>query len=72
MINMTTMEFGEMCRPYNKKYKSIFGYVPCKGHFKCNQTEYFEALLKSIETKQDISKFLTKYEYDYSNPNIKY
>ena len=40
---MNSIEFGKMCRPYNIKYREIFGYVPCKEDYVCSQEEYFEA-----------------------------
>lgn len=49
---MISIEFGKLCRPYNKQFKEIFGYVPCYGNYKCNQEEYFKNLKKSIELKQ--------------------
>ena len=69
---MTSIEFGKKCQPYNKQYKELFGYVPCRGDYRCNQDEYFEALLQAINTKQELSVLLPMYKIDYSNPNIKY
>lgn len=57
---MTSIEFGKQCQPYNLRYRDIFGYVPCRGDYICSQEEYFNALLKAIETKQDISTFISK------------
>ena len=67
---MNPIEFEKKCHPYNKLYVEIFGYVPCRWHYKCNQTEYFNALLKSIETKQELTVFLKVRKYDFSNPNV--
>lgn len=69
---MNSIEFGKKCRPYNIQYRNIFGYVPCRGDYKCDQDEYFEALLKAIETKTELSVLVPKRVYDYSNPNVKY
>jgi hypothetical protein len=55
---MTSIEFGKKCRKYNLQYKEIFGYVPCPDNYICNQEEFFNALLKSIETKHDIGTFI--------------
>ena len=68
---MNSIEFGKKCRQYNIQYRDIFGYVPCPGDYKCSQDEYFEALLKSIETKEDISTMLPKKEMDLDS-NKKY
>lgn len=55
---MTSIDFGKKCQPYNLRYRDIFGYVPCRDNYICTQEEYFSALLKAIETKQDISTFV--------------
>ena len=57
---MTSIEFGKKCRPFNLQYREIFGYVPCRGDYSCDQEEYFSALQKAIETKQELSVFLPK------------
>lgn len=57
---MNSIEFGKKCSPYNIQYRNIFGYVPCRYDYNCNQDEYFEALVKAIKTKQDISTFVAK------------
>lgn len=57
---MTSIDFGKKCQPYNVQYRDVFGYVPCRGDYICSQEEYFNALLKAIETKQDISTFISK------------
>ena len=69
---MHSIEFGKKCRPYNKQYKEIFGYIPCREDYRCNQDEYFNALLKAIETKQEVSTFVPKANRDYNNPNKRY
>ena len=55
---MNSIEFGKKCRPYNIQYRSIFGYVPCRDDYNCSQEEYFEALLKAIDTKCELSTFV--------------
>lgn len=55
---MTSIDFGKKCQPYNVQYRDVFGYVPCRDNYICSQEEYFSALLKAIETKQDISTFV--------------
>lgn len=69
---MDSIEFGKKCRPYNIQYRDLFGYVPCREDYSCSQEEFFEALLKSIETKKDINMFLIKKTYDTSNLNKRY
>ena len=69
---INTIEFAKMCKPYYLKYRDMFGYVPCRGDYVCNQKEYFNALKKAIQDKVELSELLTKKEYDYSNQNIRY
>lgn len=66
---MDSRAFGKIARPYNIKYKHIFGYIPCPQDYICHgTTEFFAALLQAIETKQDISTFIPKREIDYLSP----
>ena len=69
---MNSVEFGKKCRLYNRQYKAIFGYVPCRGDYLCNQEDYFAALVKSIETKQELSRLVPIRTVDYSNKTIRY
>ena len=69
---MNSIEFGKKCRPYNVQYRDIFDYVPCPDDYKCSQEEYFDALLKAIETKEDISTLIPKKVIDYSDNNKRY
>ena len=57
---MTSIEFGKKCRPYNIKYREIFGYVPCRDDYICSQEEYFEALLKAIDQKCEIKTIVAQ------------
>lgn len=68
---MNSIEFGKMCRPYNKKYREIFGGVPCKEDYACSQEEFLDALKKSIDTGKEISTYLRKHNYDNMDPNVK-
>lgn len=69
---MNSVEFGKKLRPYNKQYKELFGYVPSREKYSCSQEEYFEALLKAIETRMDIEFLLTKKTFDETDPNKLY
>ena len=69
---MDSIEFGKKCIPYNRQYKDIFGYVPCRGDYRCSQDEYFQALLKAIETKCELSAIVPKKNRDYQDPNKRY
>lgn len=69
---MNSIEFGKKCRPYNIQYRDIFGYIPCREDYNCNQEEYFNALIKAIEAKIEISTFVSKKNTNYQNPNKRY
>lgn len=69
---MNSIEFGQKCIPYNRQYKDIFGYVPCRGDYSCSQDEYFQALLKAIETKRELSTIVHKKNRDYQDPHKRY
>ena len=62
---MNSIEFGKKCRPYNIQYRDIFGYVPCRDDYTCSQDEYFDALLKAIETKCELSTIVPKKNKDF-------
>ena len=62
---MNSIEFGKKCRPYNIQYRDIFGYVPCRDDYTCSQDEYFDALLKAIETKCELSTIMPKKNKDF-------
>lgn len=67
-MELSSIEFEKKCHPYNRKYKELFGYVPGISEYSCRQDEYFSALLLAIETKQELTCFLKKKEYNYFNP----
>lgn len=64
---MTSIEFGKLCRPYNKQYRDLFGYVPCPDDYSCNQDEFFKALKQSIEQKVPIDTFLKESAEPYGD-----
>lgn len=69
---MNSIEFGKKCRPYNIRYRDIFGYVPCREDYNCSQDEYFSALLKAIETKCELSTIVTKKNKAFRDPSKRY
>ena len=69
---MNSIEFGKKCRPYNVQYRDVFGYVPCRDDYNCTQDEYFQALLKAIETKRELSTIVHKKNRDYQDPHKRY
>lgn len=69
---MNSIEFGKKCRPYHIQYRNIFGEIPCYTDYSCSQDEYFEALLKAIETKAVLSTFVPKHTIECNDPNIMY
>lgn len=69
---MNSIEFGKKCRPYNVKYREIFGYVPCRDDYLCSQEEYFSALIQAIELEKELTVFIPKKKIDYVNTEKKY
>lgn len=70
---MTSVEFGKICRPLNREYKDIFGYVPCQADYICSQEEFIDGLKSAIEQKKELSVFVRKRaNQDYSKKNIRY
>lgn len=57
---MSTIELNKKSRLYNRKYRDIFGYIPCDQDYCCNQDEFYEALVKSVEQKVAIETFVEK------------
>ena len=66
---MKSIPFGKQCREYNLKYKELFGYVPSKENYRCNQEEYLHALITAIEKKIELTAILPTREIDYSDEN---
>lgn len=56
---MDIYEFGKRCQPLNKKYKALFGYIPCQMDYACTREEYIEALSLAISEQKEIFYFLT-------------
>lgn len=69
---MNSIEFGKKYRSYNIQYRNIFGYVPCRDDYRCSQEEYFNALLKAIETQTEISNFVPVKEKTNQDINKRY
>ncbi len=69
---MTSVEFGKKCKPYNIKYRDIFGYVPCRDDYSCNQDKYFEALTKAVETRCELFTLIPKKNKDFSDTTKRY
>ena len=57
---MTSKEFSIKCRPHNLKYRELFGAVPCPQDYAGSQDEFFNALVKAIETTTPIENMLRK------------
>lgn len=66
---MKSIPFGKQCREYNLKYKELFGYVPCKDDYKCNQEEFLAALISAIEKKVELATIIPNRVVDYSDEN---
>lgn len=57
---MNSIEFGMACRPYNLKYRDLFGSVPCPDDYACNREEFFQALKSAVEEKRPLDEILQK------------
>lgn len=68
---MNSIDFGKKCKTYNSIYKELFGYIPCKEDYLCTQNEFFNALVKAINTKKEIDIYLSKKAKDICD-NKKY
>ena len=68
---MNSIEFGLTCKPYNIKYRDLFGEVPSYSDYACTQEEYLEALQKSVAEKLRIDAFL-KRRATPQDPNVLY
>ena len=56
--DMTEEQWTKCLSKYYKKYKEIFGYVPNEKDYCCTREIYAEALLRALEEKKEISKYL--------------
>lgn len=56
---MNSIELNIKCREYNIAYREKFGYIPSPVEYSCNYEEFFEALKKSVETGEEINKYLS-------------
>jgi len=57
---MNSIEFGLTCKPYNIRYRDLFGEIPSYDDFACTQEEYLEALQKAIADKIKIDGILKR------------
>jgi len=57
---MTSKEFSIKCRPYNLKYRDIFGDIPCPQDYTGTQDGFFKALTSAVEERKPISEYLKK------------
>ena len=64
---MDEYQFFAQLRPFNIKYREIFGYIPNISDYSCNRDEYLEALKKSIENKVEISEYILQYSSPIEN-----
>lgn len=64
---MDIFEFGDRCKPLNKAYKELFGYIPNQFDFNCSREEYLNALEKSVLDKKRIEYYLEQISGKYSD-----
>lgn len=55
---MDSVELGKRSTTFMKRYKELFGYLPRRLDFACNNREFFDALVTSVEQEVEITKFL--------------
>lgn len=55
---MDNIELEKKRLSYNKKYRELFGYIPCRLDFMCSNSEFYDALVSSVEQEAEITKFL--------------
>lgn len=54
------------------QYREIFGYIPAPNEYKCSQEEFFDALIKAIETRTELSVLVAKKNMDYQDTSRRY
>ncbi len=69
---MKSLEFGKKCKEFNQKYRDLFGYVPCKDDYKCNQEEYLAALIRAIEEKTELATIIPKRIMDFTDKDKRF
>lgn len=69
---MTSIEFNKKCKPFNKQYYELFGYIPCRDDYLCTQNEFYNALMMSVFNKKEIGNYLKRKFRDYNDLNKKY
>ena len=57
---MSSPEVLQKRRELNKAYRALFGYIPSPTDFACTGSEFFDALVKAVEEKKEISRYLSK------------
>lgn len=62
---METKEFNQILREKNKKYRDVFGYIPCLTDYSCTRDEYLSALDNAVAEKKELDKILPKYSDDF-------
>lgn len=61
---METKDFNKILREKNKKYRDVFGYIPCITDYSCTREEYLSALDNAVAQNKELDKFLPKYSND--------
>ena len=68
---MNSIEFGLTCKPYNIKYRDLFGEIPSYDDYVCTQDEYLDALKTALDKKVEINNILKTRPF-YRDPGILY
>lgn len=57
---MNSIEFGNIIKPLNLRYKELFNYIPCISDYSCSREEYIKAMEEALIQKREISAFLSR------------
>ena len=68
---MDDKNFKNLIRKVNIEYKKLFGYIPCIENYSCTQDEYKNALMKAVQEKQELSKYIISYQDEVVKSKVK-
>lgn len=58
LFGLNDEQFEKLLRPYNKQYADMFGAVPYRQNYECSDMQYYDALIKAIDTKTELHRLL--------------
>ncbi|QTE70073.1 hypothetical protein JRC49_09675 [Clostridiales bacterium FE2011] len=60
---MNSIEFGQLCRPFNVAYRDLFGTIPVPSEYACTREQFLKALKQAVSEKKMIETYLLKRTY---------